>query len=492
MERATENPEPRSGTLLMAFLLAVLVLARFHSYLLFHALVDVFTVAVAWSIFFLAWNTRRFLDNHYFLLVGIVSLFVAGIDVFHVLAYKGMGVFPGDSSDLPTQLWVVGRYLYSISFLVAPLFVRRRLRPELTVAVFAAVTALLLASIFTGNFPRCHVEGTGLTTFKVASEYAVSLILLAAAAWLLRRREHFEPPVLRQLLASIGLTIAASMAFTLYVDVYGAFNVAGHLLRFLSFCCLYRAIVVTGLVRPYDLLFRELTSSEAALRAANQKLERTLDALRRSHERYQAFVGNSSEGIFRVEVESPITLDLPEEEQIRRIVAQGRLAEYNDAFARMHGTAPKEVAGALLADILNRHSDHGSAMLRAFVRSGCRNFQGEVHTTGADGVRRCLAASLNGIVQDGRLVRAWGVERDVTEQKRAAAERERLIGELQQALAEVKTLSGLLPICASCKKIRDDGGYWRQVESYFQAHSDVSFSHGICPDCVKVLYPEFQ
>ena len=67
----------------------------------------------------------------------------------------------------------------------------------------------------------------------------------------------------------------------------------------------------------------------------------------------------------------------------------------------------------------------------------------------------------------------------------------RLNAELQAALAEVKTLSGLLPICASCKKIRDDQGYWQQVEVYIRDHSEVEFSHGICPDCAQKLYSQF-
>jgi AmiR/NasT family two-component response regulator len=68
--------------------------------------------------------------------------------------------------------------------------------------------------------------------------------------------------------------------------------------------------------------------------------------------------------------------------------------------------------------------------------------------------------------------------------------RERLILELQHALDQVKTLSGLLPICSSCKKIRDDEGYWNQLEAYIQDHSEVVFSHGLCPECAKELYPE--
>jgi DNA-binding NtrC family response regulator len=72
--------------------------------------------------------------------------------------------------------------------------------------------------------------------------------------------------------------------------------------------------------------------------------------------------------------------------------------------------------------------------------------------------------------------------------KRAEEEREKLIHELQEALAKVKTLSGMLPICASCKNIRDDKGYWNQIESYIRDHSEAEFSHSICPDCKKKLY----
>ena len=74
---------------------------------------------------------------------------------------------------------------------------------------------------------------------------------------------------------------------------------------------------------------------------------------------------------------------------------------------------------------------------------------------------------------------------DLMEQMKKEKER------LQEAIAKVKALSGLLPICASCKKIRDDRGYWNQIESYIREHSEADFTHGICPDCIERLYPGF-
>jgi len=80
---------------------------------------------------------------------------------------------------------------------------------------------------------------------------------------------------------------------------------------------------------------------------------------------------------------------------------------------------------------------------------------------------------------------------DITERKGAEVEREKLIQELQEALASVKQLSGLLPICASCKKVRDDKGYWTQIEAYIRDRSEAEFSHGLCPECMKKLYPDY-
>ena len=87
--------------------------------------------------------------------------------------------------------------------------------------------------------------------------------------------------------------------------------------------------------------------------------------------------------------------------------------------------------------------------------------------------------------------RIWSF-RDITKRKHAEEEREKLILELQDALADVKMLSGLVPICANCKKIRDDQGYWTQIESYIQDRSNAKFSHSICPDCAAKLYPNYN
>ena len=94
--------------------------------------------------------------------------------------------------------------------------------------------------------------------------------------------------------------------------------------------------------------------------------------------------------------------------------------------------------------------------------------------------------------QEGNPKRIIGTHADISAQKAAEAERENLITELQSAVSEVKTLSGLLPICSICKNIRDDQGYWNKLEAYIHKYSGARFSHSICPDCLKKHYPDFD
>lgn len=89
----------------------------------------------------------------------------------------------------------------------------------------------------------------------------------------------------------------------------------------------------------------------------------------------------------------------------------------------------------------------------------------------------------------GRIIAGIEAVRDITERKTYEQEREKLIGELREALEKIRTLTGLLPICAWCKKIRDDKGYWKKVEDYIEEHSDVIFTHGICPECLREQSP---
>jgi PAS domain S-box-containing protein len=110
-----------------------------------------------------------------------------------------------------------------------------------------------------------------------------------------------------------------------------------------------------------------------------------------------------------------------------------------------------------------------------------------------DGVARWVRnTAVPNYDRDGNLISYDGLIRDITDIKEAEVKREELVRELQLALSKVKQLSGLLPICAACKKIRNDQGYWQQIEAYIHDHSDAEFSHSICPECFRQLYPDLS
>lgn len=163
----------------------------------------------------------------------------------------------------------------------------------------------------------------------------------------------------------------------------------------------------------------------------------------------------------------------------------------NDAFIKMYGYSEGELSGQNISLIASPYvtDEMQNEIHNATIQKG--DWNGEVINKCKDGTS--IPVELwSSVVYDveNKPVALVGVAREITERKKFEQDREKLIIELRDALSEVKALSGLLPICSSCKKIRDDKGYWTQVETYISKHSDAVFTHGLCPDCTKEYFPE--
>lgn len=252
----------------LAVLVAVpllLVLLAGHNYLLFHSLVELFCIAIGFGIFTLAWSTRDRGPSGYLQFLGVAYLQVACLDCLHMLAYQGMGIFPDTSANPATQLWIGARLVESTGLLLAPVFFTRALKIRLAATLYVLLTIALVAAIFRGSFPRCYVENSGLTLFKIVCEYAIIAILLGAGLYWTRRRACMARRAYRLLMAVIVGTMLAEFFFTTYISVYGISNLIGHLLKLASFYLLYRAVIAYGLQEPYDLLVVREKEIEAAL-----------------------------------------------------------------------------------------------------------------------------------------------------------------------------------------------------------------------------------
>ncbi|MFH1845162.1 MAG: PAS domain S-box protein [bacterium] len=167
----------------------------------------------------------------------------------------------------------------------------------------------------------------------------------------------------------------------------------------------------------------------------------------------------------------------------------GALFDANPSACSFYGYPRAELTGMKITDIniLSPEEVH-KEMARARTEARTHfNFRHRL----ADGSVRDVEVYSGPINVGGRDL-LCSVIHDISERKIAEREREQLIGDLQQAMSEVKTLRGFIPICSSCKKIRDDKGYWNQIEAYLLDHSEAKFSHGICPDCMKELYPDLH
>jgi len=259
-------------------ILGGLYFSKVYSYVLFHSVVEIFSIIIAFGVFMIAWNSRRIITNNFILFIGIAYFFVGWIDLIHTFAYKGMHIFKEFDTDLASQLWIAGRFMESISLLIAPLFFRKRLKPHIVFAGYFFLTICILLSIFYFRiFPDCFIEGRGLTWFKIVSEYLISLILAYSVILLYRYRDEFDKDVFSLIVSSILLTIISELCFTFYIDVYGFSNFAGHIFKVASFYFMYRAVIEIGLKKPYRFLLRDFQVSEASLKHHQEELERLVE-----------------------------------------------------------------------------------------------------------------------------------------------------------------------------------------------------------------------
>lgn len=277
MERIRENPmNYMAGSIVV--IAGLFIVERFN-YLLFHSLAELFSIIIAVTLFLIMWNSKKYMENKALVFISIGYLFIASLDLLHTLSYQGMSIFK-DYDFYANQLWIAARYMESLTLLIAYAWpgrvnqLIRKVRTLGVVTIYFLITVILVASIFVWKvFPICFIANQGQTVFKIISEYIICLILVAGALLLWKNRSDFDKKIYTLLIASMIFTILQELSFTLYTDNYGILNMIGHYFKILSFYLMYRAIVKTGVIEPYNLVFRELTINETKLKEAKNASE---------------------------------------------------------------------------------------------------------------------------------------------------------------------------------------------------------------------------
>ncbi|MBT3204467.1 MAG: GGDEF domain-containing protein [Gammaproteobacteria bacterium] len=226
--------------------------------MLFHTLVELFSILVAVLLSIVVWQTYPVSKNHFLMYLGSGYLWVAVLDFIHTIAYKGMNLVAISNANSATQFWISSRYLEAFILISAPIFLTRSIRRELAIPIFGVVAGGIMILILTGNFPDAFIEGKGLTSFKIYSEYLIIALLASSLVFLWNQKNHIDNYILNLMVAAIILTMIAELAFTFYVSVYGVSNLVGHFFKFFSYWLLYEAVVHTSLKQPIKLLRQDL------------------------------------------------------------------------------------------------------------------------------------------------------------------------------------------------------------------------------------------
>jgi PAS domain S-box-containing protein len=258
-------------------LVGLCALSQFH-FLIFHCLTEAFSIVIAIAVFAVFWNTRQFLENGLFLVIGFGCLFAGVLDLIYIFAYPGMSVFPGADGNLALQAKTVAQWFVSLSCLGALLFLHRKINQNLALLVYSALVALSVEAIFVWRvFPDCYRSGVGQTLFERVGLVVSCGAYLGTLVVLTRRRIAFDHHVFRLLVATLITFFVEDFASALATDINGPMKVVAHLCQVVALYFVYRAFVVVGLMRPYDLLFRSQQQAVEELERERHFLEAVLD-----------------------------------------------------------------------------------------------------------------------------------------------------------------------------------------------------------------------
>ena len=244
-------------------LMLILIPVGQTNFLLFHTLVELFTVAIAIISAIVAWHTYGLSKNHFLLLLGGGYFFIGGLDLAHTLTFQGLPFLENGAGNISLQFWIAARFLEAILLLLAPLFIRTPFNPRSLALSFTAISLLLSLAILRGWLPDLYVDGQGLTFTKVVSEYVIILLLVGALFTLWQQRSDIELSNFWLINISILLTIGAEFCFTLYNNFSDAMIMSGHVLKLISFWAIYIALIESSLRRPFLNLARAANTYDA-------------------------------------------------------------------------------------------------------------------------------------------------------------------------------------------------------------------------------------
>ncbi|MEX2469996.1 MAG: MASE3 domain-containing protein [Pseudohongiellaceae bacterium] len=234
-----------------AFALFCLVFLPF-GFQVFHFWAESGAIIVGVMAMVTAGITYRYFQNSFLLIVSIGLGWSSLLDLGHTMTYSGMGFLATDDANLPTQIWLLARYLQAASLLAAVLLIDREQQYLKVHSAMALYTLVATISVSFGYFPVAWDDVIGLTPFKIVSEFVIVALVILAAVLLQRHRARFPSPTFKALMAGIFCVVLSEVCFTLYFSVTDWINATGHILKIYAYWFFFRALVFTTLEKPVE------------------------------------------------------------------------------------------------------------------------------------------------------------------------------------------------------------------------------------------------
>jgi len=276
------------------------------AFLVFHNVAEFFSVMVSLSIFGLGWFAYDQSKDRHSLFMSVAFLAIGLIDFMHTLSYTGMPpLITPNTTNKATQFWIAARLLNASAFFSSA-FVSSR-SPSRWLSKASLMTATLTASavsfvgiiFFPEYLPTAFIQGVGLTAFKVASEYAIILLLVLACAMYYRRLTRTGDRRIDYYLAAFIVCIFSEIVFARYKSVFDTYNILGHLYKIIAFGLIYKGIFIASITKPYE----DLRYSSERLQLANKGLEAAKASLNDSEARFRATFEQAAVGIAQVGID---------------------------------------------------------------------------------------------------------------------------------------------------------------------------------------------
>jgi PAS domain S-box len=295
-------------TLLSMFFIFLFV-TRYSYHLVFHTSAELFAIIISVGIFFITLYSNSLSENNFIVFLGIGYFFISIIDAFHMFTYPGVSIiFEKGSQTIAVQFWIAARYITAFTLLGSLLLLYKKVNKFNSLAVFFFYLVFCFFIIYSivklKIFPQCYDMNNGLTQFKIVSEYIVAILLLIAAFLLFNLRRNMDFYLFFYMECHLISMAVSEILFTNLFSPLDWSNVWSHFIRVISYFFLYKAIIETGLKRPYTILFRkidtignELDITSVRLKQEQYQHQMIEEMLVKNDKCYELIINNSSDAI---------------------------------------------------------------------------------------------------------------------------------------------------------------------------------------------------